>query len=63
MPDSETEVCGAPTSKNGRCGNKPVPTLGVCHVHLEHSAVTVEKRREEQPVWERQADEQLRGGA
>lgn len=52
---------------NGRpCTDVALPGLGVCHAHLDQSdaveATDATDAGEDRPVWERQAEEQLRGG-
>lgn len=58
------ERCQAEKANGRPCTDVALPGLGVCHAHLDQSdAVETADSEGDRPVWKRQAEEQLRGGA
>lgn len=58
------EQCNAEKANGDACTHTPVPTLDVCHSHLDQSEVLKKAdATDDRPVWERQSDDELRGGA
>lgn len=61
----DPDQCQAEKANGRPCTDVALPGLGVCHAHLDQSDAVeaTEGDGDDRPVWERQAEDQLRGGA